>query len=84
MICNGREIIRAGYAASMPVSEIARQAGSTPGSVRVIAHKMGIRHGSFISERIPAEHQDDYRHLLRRKHFHAAAALRVLGLEAQP
>lgn len=44
MIPNGREIIRDGYQRGLPVAEIARLAGSTPGSVRVIASKMGLIH----------------------------------------
>lgn len=50
---NGREIIRDGYARGLPVAEIARLADSTPGSVKVIAHKMGIKHQKRIRVRVP-------------------------------
>lgn len=45
-----REIIRNEYFAGTPVKLIAQMCGSTPGSVKVIAHKMGIRHASRASE----------------------------------
>lgn len=41
---NGRDIIKDGYQRGLPVAEIARLADSTPGSVRVIASNMGLRH----------------------------------------
>ncbi|NGP19317.1 sigma-70 family RNA polymerase sigma factor [Devosia aurantiaca] len=47
MTPDGREIIRAGYAAGRPVADIARDCQSTPGSVKVIAHHMGIRHPNY-------------------------------------
>lgn len=84
MIRNGRDIIRAGYAAGTPVADIARQCDSTPGSVKVIAHKMKLRHRYHISERIPANLVADYRHLKQRKHLPMAFVYRVLGLEMRP
>ncbi len=64
MLPNGREIIRDGYQRGLPVAEIARLAGSTPGSVKVIAHNMGIKHQRrFIRRRPPFAGYD--RHELR-------------------
>lgn len=39
-----REILREGYAAGDPVYDIAKRAGITYGSAKVIAHQMGLRH----------------------------------------
>ena len=80
MVANGREIIARGYAAATPVAQIAEEAGTTPQSVRVIAHRMGIRHGSQLSERLPPDRIDEYRFLMRRKHLPAAFIAQVMGL----
>lgn len=37
-----RDAIRAGYRAGLTPSEIAKTTGSTVGSVKVLAHKMGV------------------------------------------
>lgn len=84
MISNGRDIIRAGYAAGLPVSLIAVQCESTPGSVRVIAHNMGIRHARYVDVKIPADKRDDYRNIVQKKCLPEAYARRVLGLEVTP
>jgi hypothetical protein len=81
MISNGRDIIRAGYAKARPVADIARDCESTPGSVKVTAHRMGIRHGSRLSERVPADQRDDYQYFTRNKALPVAYVVRVLGLE---
>lgn len=82
MTPNGREVIRAGYAAGAKVADIARQCESTPGSVKVIAHKMGLRHRKYLSERVPEHLRGTYHYFCRNKQFPAAFAMRVLGLEA--
>lgn len=82
MISNGREIIRAGYAAGTKVAEIARQCGSTPGAVKVTAHRMGLRHRYYVSERVPEHLRETYRYFTRNKKLPTAYASRVLGLEA--
>lgn len=82
MICNGREIIRAGYAAGTPVKAIAEECGSTPGSVRVVARKMGIRHRRCLVVRVPAHLHGDWQNMVRRKKIPAARVARMLGLEA--
>lgn len=81
MIRNGREIIRAGYAAGTKVADIARQCESTPGSVKVTAHRMGLRHRYYVSERVPEPLQATYRYFLHNKQLPAAYAMRVLGLD---
>jgi len=81
MISNGRDIIRAGYADGTKVADIARQCESTPGSVKVIAHKMGLRHRYFIDARVPEDKRADYRNITVRKQLPVAFAMRVLGLE---
>lgn len=53
MTPNGREIIRAGYAAGRPVADIARDCQSTPGSVKVIAHNMGLKHPAAHRRQAP-------------------------------
>jgi hypothetical protein len=39
-----RDIVREGYAIGKPVRDIAIEANSTPGSVKVLAFKMGLKH----------------------------------------
>lgn len=82
MICNGREIIRAGYEAGTKVAEIARQCESTPGSVKVIAHKMGLVHPFAVHARVPAHQRYDYRVLISLGRYSAPEAAKILGLEA--
>ena len=80
MICNGRDIIRAGYEAGTKVAEIARQCESTPGSVKVIAHKMGLRHRFNLDTRVPPDKQDDWRNMTDRKKIPARRVAAYLGL----
>ena len=82
MIKGGRDIIRAGYAAGTKVAEIARQCDSTPGSVKVIAHRMGLQHRYFVAARVPPEKQADYRLFVWRKGCSPEYASQILGLEA--
>jgi hypothetical protein len=82
MIRNGREIIRAGYAAGVKVADIARQCDSTPGSVRVVAKKMGIRHRRCLSSRVPDHLRSDWVNMVRRKKLSAHRVAEMLGLEA--
>lgn len=82
MVSNGRDIIRQGYAEGRPVSVIARDCASTPGSVRVTAYRMGVRHTVYAPLKVPADKQGDYQHLTQRKRLPAAYVRRVLGLEA--
>lgn len=82
MICNGRDIIRAGYAAGKPVSDIARECESTPGSVKVIAHNMGLRHRRYLDTRVPSHLLADWQNLVLRKKLPAARVAAMLGLEA--
>lgn len=84
MIANGREIIRAGYAAGRPLKDIARDCESTPGSVAVTAHNMGLRQRWFVAERVPEHLISDYRHIARKKDCGAKYACRVLGLPYLP
>lgn len=80
MIEGGREIIRAGYKAGRPVADIARDCDSTRGSVKVIAHKMGIRHKKYVSERVPADLVSDYLNIVKRKSLGVKFAYQVLGI----
>lgn len=81
MISNGRDIIRAGYAAGRPVKAIADECSSTPGSVRVIARKMGIRHRRMVHLAVPPERKYDYRVLRSLGKFSAPEAAAILGVE---
>ncbi len=81
MISNGREIIRAGYAAGTKVAEIARQCESTPGSVKVIAHRMKLRHRFHLDARVPAEKQADWRNMVWRKRIPTREVASYLRLE---
>lgn len=74
-----RAIIEQGYQVGLPVSEIAAMIGSTPGSVRVIAHKMGIKHPGPLPRQLPPGRVDDYRFLTRQKRIPAAEAKQILG-----
>lgn len=82
MICNGREIIRAGYAAGIKVTEIARQCGSTPGSVKVTAHNMGLRHRRNIDVRVPEHQRADWRSMVWSQRIGSRQAAVYLKLEA--
>jgi len=80
MLPNGRDIIREGYRLGDPVAEIALRAGSTPGSVKVIAGKMGLAHPSGAPGRsLTGQKARDYRHLVHVKGFRAWEALRIVG-----
>lgn len=72
-----REIIRHGYRIGAPVKAIAELCGSTPGSVRVIAHNMGLRHAS----RIPPDKRDEYFFFRNRKRLSVAFVRELLGME---
>ena len=39
-----RSIVLEGYSIGKPVRQIAIEANSTPGSVKVLAHRMGLKH----------------------------------------
>lgn len=80
MIHNGREVIRAGYAAGTKVADIARQCGSTPGSVKVIASKMGLIHPQKVHRRVPVHLRYDYRVLRSLGRYPARDAATVLGV----
>lgn len=80
MLPNGREIIRDGYQRGLPVTEIARLADSTRGSVKVIAHRMRLTHRRYVSARIPEPQRDDYYHLRLRKRLSRSDAHAVLGV----
>lgn len=82
MTPNGREVIRAGYAAGLPVPVIASQCDSTPGSVKVIAYNMGLRHPYKVHLRVPPHKLYDYRILRTLGKYSAPEAAAVLGLEA--
>jgi len=83
-----REAIRRGYEAGKRVQQIADETGSTYGSVKVLASKMGLRHpnpdrGGGDRKRgfsIPAELREDY-FLYRIKGYSAAEAADALGIE---
>lgn len=81
MIRNGRDIIRSGYAAGAPVAEIARQCRSTPGSVKVIAHKMKLRHPAKAHLIVPPALMSDFRVLLDIGKYRAREAVSILGLK---
>jgi hypothetical protein len=81
MIDSGRDIIRAGYAAGKSVADIARECDSTPGSVRVIAHKMGLRHPYMVARNIPRRLLADYRTLVSLGRYAAPEAAAILGVE---
>lgn len=78
-----RAAILEGYAAGESTVAIAERVGSTSASVRVVAHKMGVKHprmGNVLPEglRTP-EMVSDYL-VLRSKKFRRAEALQVLGV----
>lgn len=79
-----KETIKAGYKAGTPVAEIARQCRSTPGSVKVMAHRMGLCHRRWKNvASVPPEMKSDYRFFTKVKGLPGDFVLRVLGVEAQ-
>lgn len=84
MTSNGRDIIRAGYAAGKPLTQIATECESTPGSVKVIAHQMGLRHPYKVHMTVPGHLRYDYRVLRSLGRYAAAEAAAILGVEVGP
>jgi hypothetical protein len=81
-----RQAIVDGYAANRPIAEIAAEHGSTPGSVKVLAQRLGVsrtpREAALARRsRIPPEHAVDYAYLTRRKGFRSAEAKAMLGIK---
>lgn len=71
------DIIRHGYRIGAPTKVIAGLCGSTPGSVKVIAHRLGLRHAS----RIPDDKRTDYRFFTQRKRLPPWFVRELLGIE---
>lgn len=80
MTSNGYEIIRAGYAAGKSCAQIAAECGSTRGSVKVIAHQLGLRHPYKVHLNVPVEMMEDYRVLLDLGRYSAPEAAAILGV----
>lgn len=80
MLPNGREIIRDGYQRGLPVAEIARLAGSTPGSVKVIASRMRLLHPLGVPQRrLDTKRAADFRTLVHLGKYRSREALRIIG-----
>lgn len=82
-----RDIIKAEYAKATPLRTIAELAGITHGSVKVIAHELGLIHprGWRAINLVPSRKQAEYRELTAKKLL-AADALAILrrGLDREP
>lgn len=74
---NARDIIRHGYRIGAPVKVIAELCHSTPGSVKVIAHKMGIKHARMI----PDDKREAYFFYRKRKNLPVAFVRELLGMD---
>lgn len=77
-----RAAIALGYANGTPIVVIAAQAGSTPGSVKVLAHRMKLTHSNPLSRGIPKEHREAWRFFTQYKRLPPAYVRKLLGLEA--
>jgi hypothetical protein len=81
-----QQAILDGYKAGLTAKEIAKQIGTTRGSVAVIAHNLGVTRSHrekwdlLRGFAVPPEKADDYRFLRTKKHFSAREAGEVLGL----
>lgn len=78
--------IRDAYRQNMPVKDIASNTGLAYGSVRVIAHRLGLtRHGVALAGHkrgfyVPAHLEADYQILTRVGHFNKWRAAELLGI----
>jgi hypothetical protein len=78
-----RQAIIDGYAQHRPIAEIAAEHGSTAGSVKVLAQRLGVsrshQEAAEIRRKIPLEHAADWANM-RRKGFSAIEAAAMLGI----
>ncbi|WP_084587536.1 helix-turn-helix domain-containing protein [Devosia riboflavina] len=75
-----REAIREGYAAGETAMSIAARCGSTPGSVRVIAHHMELTSKTKPHLRhLTPQQREDHRVLVEVGRYSSAAALEIVG-----
>ena len=80
------QLVLEGYKAGLTAKEIAKQIGSTRGSVAVLAHRLGVTRSHqekwdlLRGFAVPPENDADYRYIRRKKGFSAREAAAVLGL----
>jgi len=80
------EIIEFGYGWNIPIKQISAVTGLTPGSVKVIAHRLGCsKRGTKAMDyrrgfSIPAAVAKDYRDLVHRFKYTSREAAAVLGI----
>jgi hypothetical protein len=80
------QLVLEGYKAGLTAKEIAKQIGSTRGSVAVLAHKLGVTRSHrekwdlLRGFAVPPEKVEEYRFIREKKRFSAREAGAILGL----